>query len=99
VKYAALERRLRSITARLPGPGTVIRIEGGLDPNTKLAVEGKLPENVELLPPRPKPAPEMPARAQAAVARARKHSRGGGLNARAGSLLASGQSPAAAWRA
>jgi hypothetical protein len=75
VKYAALERRLRSITARLPGPGTVIKIEGGLPENVKLAVEGKLPENVELLPQRPNPPPPAPPAARAAVARARKRVR------------------------
>jgi hypothetical protein len=33
MKYAAQRNRLAALAARLPGPGTVVRIEGGLPPD------------------------------------------------------------------
>jgi hypothetical protein len=33
MKYAAQRNRLAALAARLPGPGTTIKIEGGLPPD------------------------------------------------------------------
>jgi hypothetical protein len=51
VKWQALRNRVAAIQARLPGPHTVLKIEGGLPPGASAPATEKSPPSTTATPP------------------------------------------------